>query len=89
MAKFRKKPVVIEAVRLFSALGGRIAIGDIPRWLERGWIEIETTWESFGEREPWQDDDEVVVVDRSRARMRIYRHAVVTASVIYAEEPAP
>lgn len=70
----------------FDTEGARIAMSAIPDRLADGWVEIETVWESFGELEPWQDEDDVNVVGRSRARMRIYRHAVVTASVIYADE---
>ncbi len=68
---------------VFNTKGDRIEVPQVPYWLARGWVELDTEWESFAEPEPWQDYDEVSIEARYPARMRIYLHAVVTASLVY------
>lgn len=48
MSKFRKKPVVIEAIQVPPAGAGIEAWADIRKWLESGWQKRDVTYPPSG-----------------------------------------
>lgn len=62
-----------------------VTLGDLPDICAdpNAWIDIQSEWEAWGRGDGWSDDDELTVVGKAPAVIRIYARHIVSVGLIY------